>query len=184
MEVETAEIVEHAPVGWNAFRLGRAKRLLERGFTPRQVGAKLAIGEEDILRLEQGITVAGEQAVNETHEQWRKRMAERLEKSLAHLAEYQIEAVQSAADEHGCSIDKDTMGTIVDASQIAHKWLRSGEEQTKVGTVNLNFSALAQTDSDANSNGSGQVYEIVAEDATVVRETIQVAPVGLDDWLD
>lgn len=179
MEVDLAT-PQFANLGLIIPKLANAKRLLKLGFTAVQVGSRMKLSAEQVEALQVVVDDIELQPSNETHEQWRARMAKEMETLAVGIAGKQMRALDTRMLEHGVNLDKDSMGTIVDASAIAHKWLRSGEEGSKT-TISLNFSALAQAAPDSLANGHGQVYEIATEEMQVATAE---EPIGSDDWLD
>ena len=175
MEVlEAEEIIEVS--SWTFASLNHAKRLLTRGFTPAQVGSRLKLSQMQIEELAGDYVSEVPEPVNETHEQWRARAAKRIEKKVVGLAEKHLSGLELSESDDGILVlDKDTMSTVVDASAIVHKWLRSGEEGKATNNVQINFSTLAQADPDANARGSGQAFEVIQ---------VESEPVESDDWLD
>ena len=111
--------------------------MLKKGFSPAQVGTKLCLAPALIAELEVD-AVNEEMPELESYDEWRRRKAQEIEKKIVAITENHLDAIAETPGE----LDPGRMGTVKDASTIAHKWLRNGEEGAK--SLTINFSALAQ----------------------------------------
>lgn len=132
--MEQAEI-QYNP--WNLAKLSRAQRMLEKGLSVKQVGSTLKLSPAQMEELETDALDVVPKPELETHAEWRRRKSEEIERKLIGVAERHLDSLSEAT-----SLDSETMGTVRDASTIAHKWLRNGEDSVK--TMTINFQALAQ----------------------------------------
>lgn len=114
--------------------------MLLKGQSPRQVGSTLNLSQSQIDELAMDLSDVDPQPELETHADWEKRKREELAKKFVGIAETQADYLA----ETGVALDPDSMGTLVDASAIAHKWLKAGEEGVKTQTINFRFLAEAK----------------------------------------
>jgi hypothetical protein len=90
----------------------------------------------------------------EPYADWRKRQNEAIERKIIGIVGKHLDGVAVTST----ILDAETMGTVKDAGQIAHLWLRKGEEGGKAHvTVNINALANAQG---ALGTGTGKVLDV------------------------
>ena len=153
--VEESQIVANEPQGvWNLAKLNKAKRLLEKGHTVAQVGSQLRLSVAQIEELQVDVEAEATAIQIEPYADWRKRQNENIERKLVGIVDKHLDAVA----EDSSLLDPETMGTVKNAAQIAHLWLRKGEEGGKAHvTVNINALANAQG---ALGSGTGKVLDV------------------------
>lgn len=157
MEEDQEQIVESRG-NWNLSKLARAQKMLEKGLSVAQVGKKLNLSNAQVAELEVDALDVTPKPEFESHQEWRKRTGERIEKTLVGIVDNHLEALKLDST----LLDPETMGTVKDASAIAHKWLRSGEEGGSKSLV-INFQALAQVKATPLPDGTAEVIDVTPE---------------------
>lgn len=143
---------------WNLAKVKQCERLLKNGFTPQQVGSKLCLSQAQIEELAFDVESDGLAVQVETYADWRRRKTEEIERKVVGICDKHLGAVAAYEGE----LYPETMGTVKDASQIAHLWLRKGEESGK-SITHVNFQVLANAQP-ALGTGTGKVVEMEQAD--------------------
>ncbi len=128
--------------GWRLPLWTAAKRLLEKGFTPRQVSLRLRLSEEAAQALAEVCETTEEMPAAESWEAARARMAQEHEALVLATAGKILRAVDTEAEVSEGFLSEGTLELYEKAASMSHKYLKSGEE--KVKSLTLNFGALAQ----------------------------------------
>ena len=137
MEIKPSDALE-VRSSWNLGKLGRAEKMLKKGFAPVQVGRELRLNVAEVEALAVEAEVEAVPMV-ETFADWRTRKKEEMTWLLATIASDHLTAVHDSGKK---LLDRKTMATVKDASAIAYLWLCKGEETAK-HRMAVDFTVLA-----------------------------------------